>query len=58
VIDCGEGRRALEEAKRERKRVESRDAHVDWLSEQLWQAKQENHFSELILQAMRRKGHQ
>ena len=54
VIDC-EGWHALEQAKRERIRVEARESHVDWLAEQMRKAGESNHFSELILEAMIKK---
>jgi hypothetical protein len=47
--------KAKQERLQERKEVESRNAYIDWLSKQLAQHNAQNHFSELIIESMRRK---
>lgn len=53
--DPTESRRAVEQAQAERKRVEDRDAYIERLAENLAKQNKDNHFSEIVFNAMRRK---
>ena len=55
TVDTREGRHAVERGKQERRNAEAKNGHIDWLTEQLQRAQQNNHFTELVLEAMRRR---
>ena len=54
-VDSDEARQALEDARAERERIEARESYIEWLSGRLTDHLEDNHFSEMIMQAMRRK---
>ena len=54
-IDIGESKRAYAQAQRRRVEAEAEWPHVNWLSRQLRNHIEENHFSALIIEAMRKE---
>ena len=54
-IECDEAQKALENAKRQRAEVEAQWPRVNGVTDDLRQHKATNHFSELIIESMRRK---
>ena len=54
-INHDEARRAIEQAQQERKEAEARDPYIEWLTGRLRSHRMDNHFSDLLWEAMRRK---
>ena len=55
--DPAEARRALEDAREEQKRIQDREPYIQSLEEKLVKHNEDNHFSEWVLESMRRRGH-
>jgi hypothetical protein len=54
-VDLDTAKRAEEEAREVREQVQQQNGYIEWLSRRLLAHGKDNHFSELIIESMRRK---